>query len=406
MASLKRVTHKNGRVVYRIVICLGYDGQGNKLVKNLTYSVNQSATPRQQEREALKYAMDMEDKLKYGSVTDCRKLSFEEFARQWLENVRNNLTYGTYVGYEQLLRKGILPYFKAYRIANVRTADVEAFYRTLADEYSAGTIKRYANVLNCIFSTARRWSLIESNPCQGAIKPKGKQEKRELRYFTPAQALTFLKSLDGLPTQYRIFYMLSIFCGFRKGEVLALKWEDIDFERQEISITKSIGKTEAGFDYKEPKNEASVRRTPFPDSILPLLEEYRREYDLLKERMGDRWQGRDNLFIRRDGGLMGHSAVYQHFVKHLRRYNGWVAEHPEEARKAGLELLPVIPLHGLRHSCATLLNHLDVSIVDISKYLGHANCSTTMNIYAHSFEAQKRAAGNKLNDFLHMNLQI
>lgn len=102
---------------------------------------------------------------------------------------------------------------------------------------------------------------------------------------------------------------------------------------------------------------------------------------------------------------MGHTAVYQHFVKHLRRYNGWVAEHPEEARKAGLELLPVIPLHGLRHSCATLLNHLDVSIVDISKYLGHANCSTTMNIYAHSFEAQKRAAGNKLNDFLHMNLQ-
>lgn len=401
MASLKRVTHKNGRVVYRIVICLGYDSRGNKLVKNLTYAVNQSASPRQQEREALKYALDMEDRLKYGYVPDSGRIYFEAFARQWLESVRNNLTYGTYVGYEQLLRKGILPYFKAHRIANVKTSDVEAFYRTLAGEYSSGTIKRYANVLNCIFSTARRWGLIENNPCQGALKPRGRRERRELRYFTPAQSLMFLKSLDRLPLQYRIFYMLSIFCGFRKGEALALKWEDIDFEGQEISITKSIGRTKAGFDYKEPKNKASVRRIPFPDSILPLLEEYRREYDLLRARMGDKWRGRDNLFIRGDGSLMGHTAIYQHFVKHLTRYNGWVADHPEDARREGLESLPVIPLHGLRHSCATLLNHLDVSIVDISKYLGHANCSTTMNIYAHSFEAQK--AGNKLNDFLHRN---
>lgn len=66
----------------------------------------------------------------------------------------------------------------------------------------------------------------------------------------------------------------------------------------------------------------------------------------------------------------------------------------------GLEELPVIPLHGLRHSCATLLNYLDVNIVDISRYLGHASCSTTMNIYAHSFEAQKQAAREKLNVFL------
>ena len=78
MASLKRVEHKSGRVVYRIVICMGYDKQGNKLVKNLTYSVNQSATPKQQEKEALKYAMDMEDKLKYGYDFNAEKMSFED----------------------------------------------------------------------------------------------------------------------------------------------------------------------------------------------------------------------------------------------------------------------------------------------------------------------------------------
>lgn len=428
MASIKRVTHKNGRVVYRIVICMGYDKQGGKIVKNLTYSVNQSATPRQQEKEALKYALDMEDKIKYGYDFSSEKMSFEDFSQKWLESVRKNLAYGTYVGYEQLLRSRILPYFKAYKMAHIKTADIEIFYGTLADEYSSGTIKRFANVINCIFGTAKRWNMIESNPCQGARKPKKKMEGGELRYFTPRQSLMFLKSLNmsyhvdpregkevcesgkegagrdyTVSTQFKVFYMLSLFCGFRKGETLALHWDDIDFDRHEISITKSIGKTEQGFDYKEPKNASSVRIVPFPDNIFPLLEEYRKEYDVMKALCGEKWQGDGNLFVRADGKLMGQSTTYQHFVRHLKRYNQWIGEHPKQAEAEGLEELPAIPLHGLRHSCATLLNYLEVNIVDISKYLGHASCSTTMNIYAHSFEAQKRMASRKLDEFLQAN---
>lgn len=420
MASIRRVTHKSGRVVYRIVICLGYDEGGGKLVKNLTCTVNQSATPRQQEKEALTYALNMEDKLKYGYETDLCQEFFETFAKRWLESVKDSLAPGTYIGYENLLRTGILPHFKGYKLACVRTADIEAFYSTLISRYAPGTIKRYTNVLNCIFKTARRWNLIEDNPCRYARKPRKKQASDKLRYFTPDQSLMFLKSLnltyteedDGperplktytVSTQYKVFYMLSLFCGFRKGETHALQWADIDFETQEISITKSIGRTENGFDYKEPKSSASVRRIPFPDCVADLLKHYRTEYNILKDSMGSRWAGQDNLFIRADGRLMGHTTAYQHFIKHLTRYNQWVKLHPERARMKGLEELPVIPLHGLRHSCATLLNYLDVNIIDISKYLGHASCSITMNIYAHSFEAQRKAAQEKLNAFLRRN---
>lgn len=412
MPSLKRITHKNGRVVYRIVICLGYDSQGNKLVKNMTYSVNQSASVKKQEREALKYAMDMEDRLKYGYACDTAKISFEDFAARWLNSVKEELAYGTYVGYEQLLRSRILPFFKAYKLACVRTSDIEAFYGTLTDEYTIGTIRRYANVLSCIFQAAVRWNILGGNPCRDARKPKARQEPR-LRYFTPQQSLVFLKSLNlacpaerggyTVPTQFRVFFTLSIFCGFRKGETLALNWEDIDFEAREISITKAIGRTSEGFGYKTPKNRTAVRRVPFPVSILPMLLQYRSEYDALRESMGSGWQGNGNLFVQRDGKLMGHTTTYQYFVKHLKRYNRWVEKHPQEAGQEGLEPLPAIPLHGLRHSCATLLNYLDVNIVDISRYLGHASCSTTMNIYAHSFEEQKRAASDKLNAFIETN---
>lgn len=429
MASLKRVTHKNGRVVYRIAISLGYDKQGHKLVKNLTYSVNQSSPPRQQEKEALRYAIDMEDRLKYGRSLCEGKMSFEEFAHKWLDSVKDNLAYGTYVGYEQLLRSRILPYFKAYRMICVGTSDIEAFYKMLAGEYSPGTIKRYANVLNGIFGTAKRWGFIAENPCQSAKKPSGVQDTYKLRYFTPQQSLIFLKSLDmsyevtyrkhlrvnqdgsvccieiytkpyQVPIQYRVFYTLSMFCGFRKGEALALRWADVDFEKREISVSKAIGRTEHGFDYKEPKNRMSIRKVPFPDSILPLLAEYREKCAQLEQSLGGDWKGDGSLFIRPDGRRMGQATTYQYFLSHLKRYNQWVKEHPETVAAESLTELPSIPLHGLRHSCATLLNYLGVNIVDISKYLGHASCSTTMNIYAHSFEEQKRVASDRLNDFI------
>lgn len=133
MASVKRVEYKSGRVVYRIVICQGYDKKGNKLVKNLTYSVNQSATPKQQEREAKKYAMDMEDKLKYGYDYNAEKMSFEDFAYKWLESVKDNIAYGTYAGYKQALESRIIPYFKGY---NEYSCAMKSHFRKIGNQMS------------------------------------------------------------------------------------------------------------------------------------------------------------------------------------------------------------------------------------------------------------------------------
>ncbi len=407
MASVNRVEYKSGRVVYRIVICMGYDNKGKKLVKNLTYSVNQSATPKQQEREAKKYAMDMEDKLKYGYDFNAEKMSFEDFAYKWLESVKDNIAYGTYAGYKQVLESRIIPYFKGYKVAHIKTPHIEAFYRTLVDDYATGTIKRFANVLNLIFKTAKRYSMIENNPCQDAQKPKRKDEDEGLKFFTPKQALMFIKSLDmsyevtykghqriddtgkpyyvneytesyTVPTQYKVFFTLSLFCGFRKGETLALHWNDIDFKEKKISISKSVGMTENGFDYKEPKTKKSVRKVSIPDDVIPLLKQYHFEYVQTRFSHGTAWQG----------DLSN---------------GGWVQNNPDKAKSEGLEELPIIPLHGLRHSCATLLNYLEINIIEISKTLGHSTCSTTMNIYAHSFEEQQEEVATKVNEFLRLN---
>ena len=434
MASIKRKEKKNGEVVYRIDIAMGYDNTGKKKVKVITYRPNQSATPKQQEKEVQKYALDYEDKLKHGESFEGEEMSFEDYAGKWLESKKEELAYSTYESYVRIVNLKIVPYLGRYKVARIKPPIIEAFYKTLVDDYANGSIRKVANVLSGMFRTAVRWQMIQVNPCRDAKVPKHNDEESTLKYYTPQQSLMFLRSLDmtfetivrghqrvddtgrpyfvadytephTLPLQLKVFYTLSLYCGFRKGETLALHWSDIDFENRKIKISKSVGKAEDGVAIKKPKTATSIRTVGFPDEIIPLLKQYKREYSVYRFSVGTAWKGDGNLFIQDDGKLMGRSTPYQSFKRHLKRYNDWVRENPEEAAKQGYEPLPVIPLHGLRHSCATLLNYLDVNIIDISKVLGHAKSSTTMDIYAHSFEEQNTEAANKLNDFIRENMR-
>ena len=407
----------------------------NRITKVLTDSINSGVIGSKAVLELLKYPA-------YADMVSAkiRERAFEgskSSAEQAFDRLKESELKEAEQGLASVYMQGFhLRNVKGYKVAHIKTPHIEAFYRTLVDDYATGTIKRFANVLNLIFKTAKRYSMIENNPCQDAQKPKRKDEDEGLKFFTPKQALMFMKSLNmsyevtykghqriddtgkpyyvneytesyTVPTQYKVFFTLSLFCGFRKGETLALHWNDIDFKEKKISISKSVGMTENGFDYKEPKTKKSVRKVSIPDDVIPLLKQYHFEYIQTRFSHGTAWQGDlsngGNLFIQADGKLMGHTTPYQYFTKHLHRYNEWVQNNPDKAKAEGLEELPIIPLHGLRHSCATLLNYLEVNIIEISKTLGHSTCSTTMNIYAHSFEEQQEEVATKVNEFLRLN---
>lgn len=429
MASLKKTVKKNGEVVYRIQITL-YDKVTRKSnAKVITFKPNQNAAPKQQEKEAQKYAMEWEDKLKHGESYEGEEMTFADFAEKWLESRKEDLAYSTYIGYVQIVNNKIVPALGRYKVARIKPPAIEEFYKSLVGTLANGSIQKVKNVLSGMFRTAVRWQMIQVNPCRDARLAKNRDEETTLKYFTPEQSLMFLRSLDmefetmirgheriddtgkpylvpdytesrKLPLQLKVFYTLSLYCGFRKGETLALHWHDIDFENHTISISKSVGMGAEGTVIKKPKTATSIRTVTFPTDLMPLLKQYKSEYSQYRFSLGTSWQGDGNLFIQDDGKLMGRSTPYQAYKRHIRRYNEWVRETPEEAKKQQLEQLPEIPLHGLRHSCATLLNYLEVNIIDISKILGHAKSSTTMDIYAHSFEKQNTKAANKLNDFL------
>ena len=429
MASLKKNVKKNGEVVYRVQITLTDKSTNKRKDKVITFKPNQNSSPKQQEKESQKFAMEWEDKLKNGESYEGEEMSFADFSEKWLESRKEDLAYSTYTGYVQIVNNKIVPYFGRYKVARIKPPMIEDFYKTLLGSHANGSIQKVKNVLSGMFRTAVRWQMIQVNPCRDAKVAKNQEEETTLKYFTPEQSLMFLRSLDmefetvirgheriddtgkpylvadytesrKLPLQLKVFYTISLYCGLRKGETLALHWNDIDFENRTISISKSVGKGEEGTVIKKPKTVTSIRTVTFPDDMTPLLKQYRSEYNQYRFSLGTAWQGDGNLFIQDDGKLMGRSTSYQAYKRHIKRYNEWVRENPEEAKKGGYEVLPEIPLHGLRHSCATLLNYLEVNIIDISKILGHAKSSTTMDIYAHSFEEQNTEAANKLNNFL------
>ena len=197
MASLKKNVKKNGEVVYRIQITL-YDKVTHKgNAKVITFKPNQSATPKQQEKEAQKYAMEWEDKLKRGESYEGEEMTFADFAEKWLESRKEDLAYSTYIGYVQIVNNKIVPALGRYKVARIKPPVIEEFYKSLVGTLANGSIQKVKNVLSGMFRTAVRWQMIQFNPCTNAMIPKtARKSDDKLKYFTPEQSLMFLRSLD------------------------------------------------------------------------------------------------------------------------------------------------------------------------------------------------------------------
>ena len=205
-----------------------------------------------------------------------------------------------------------------------------------------------------------------------------------------------------LPIQFKIFYRLSLFGGLRKGELIALTWQDIDFENNTLSITKSAGHVQEGQTIKATKTVNSNRIIPIPKTEIDLLSRWKTEQKNFMLTVGSKWEGyrgkefdKNNVFIQMNvnyGKTMNVSTPYRKFVDFINYYNQTIEKEENK--------LPVIPLHGLRHTCATLNIALGTDIKTVQAILGHANIQTTLNTYTHALEEKKREASNALDVLL------
>jgi len=430
MASIRE---RNGS--YQITVSCGYDIKGKKLLETTTYTPDPSLTSKKREKAVQEFAQQFETKVRNGSIMSGSKISLGEFSERWIEEyAKINLAPGTVVKYQEELNDKILPELGHLKLSELKPHKVNAFFVSLTKDgvrkdgkpggYSKASIMKTRNVLSSMLRTAVEWEVIERNPCD-KVRIQGISADEKVQFFTPEQTVTFLEYIEKpykikvgghkrvddtgllyavgdytitkyIPEQVRVLFILAIYAGLRKGELLALQWNDINFEKDTVEISKAVTIVEGKPICKAPKTKTSYRTISIPHFLTERLMRLKQSQDEFRSQVGDYWQGDGWIFTQDNGKMMNYSTPYQAFQDTITRYN---QDKPPEQQ------LPHIPFHGLRHTSATLLiaSHQDVKT--ISKRLGHTQTSTTMNIYVHALQESDQKASDALEAMLEKNSQ-
>ena len=404
MASITE--RKNG--TFRIAVSNGRDINGKQIIETTTFKFDDTKTKRQNEKALEKFVIEFETRVKEGKLLSGEKLTLKKYADTWLKDYAGKQYELTTI--EQTtehLNKIILPCLGHYKLAEIKPLHIQGLYDTLlSNGYNASSIRRYHNIISSMLNTAVYWQLIESNPCS-RVKPPKLERNTDVKHFTLEEAQAFLeyleepyqskhggrgeKTLEAMderkePLQLKALFNLAIYGGFRRGELLALTWSDIDFEKCVIDINKSLAKTKStGVIIKTTKNKSSDRLVSVPEECIRLLKEVRAEQRINWFAAGESWQGKGNVFYQADGSYMDISTPNHSLQRIIKRYN---KEHEEQ--------LPIIPFHGLRHTSATLLIAQNNDIKTVSARLGHADVSTTLDIYTHALKKRDEEASKTL----------
>lgn len=413
MASVRKIQNKKG-ISFKIEVSNGYDVNGKKIRETATFVPEQGMTTKQAEKAARKFADEFEDRVKNGDYINGDKMTLEEFIEEWLETYApTQLELTTHHLYTDVIKKHVIPALGHMKIGKIKTYHVEKLFISLSQNgarldgnpggYSINTIKTVRTAFSSALTNAERLGIIEKNPVHKAKLPKIEEDEK-IRCFTIDEARRFLEFVDAdyeewknknrsdgtdidmrsytnenaLKIQYRAFFQIALLGGLRRGEIVALEWKNIDFEKNLIHIKQSAYRGKGGNGIKAPKTKSSFRSVALPQPVMELLKEYRDAQDGYRLSIGDRWNGDDWVFIAEDGTNISVSSPYNKFRRLLKKYNKSV---PEE------EKLPIISLHDLRHTNASLLvrsNKIDIK--SISAKLGHADPGTTMKYYVHSYE--------------------
>ena len=320
------------------------------------------ATKTQAERELAKVVADRER----GLIKRPDQLTVADAVGEWLESRRRELKPKTCAGYEHLIRKHLEPRLGSVRLQDLSVRDVARFQEALEDDgYATSTIKHLRVILNGTLDRAVMHEVLARNPMD-RLGYKGRPgEKRAV--WTPEEAAAFVRvTREGYGTAALVFALMT---GMRRGEVLGLKWNDLDFTKGTLRINRSLVTVGGKATVSTPKTESSKRLLSLSPDTLAFLKEHRnRQVNLALSKAGD-WRETGHVFTTSCG-----EAWHPDSVRTLMH---------RACRKAGI---PVITIHGIRHTHTSLMARKGIPVEVISKRLGHARISTTMDVYRHLYE--------------------
>ena len=390
---------KRGDNTWRLVASCGMKGD-KQIKKRKTVTVKVACGQKsckgctrtarcQARREAEKLLAEFVLEIEKGMFIEPGKLTFADFVERWLKDyAESNLAPKTLFHYKKMLDSRILPAMGHLKIEQIKPTHLLEFYANLQEEgirndgrpgtLSAKTILKHHRIISSILNDAVQWQVLASNPASRVKPPK--TTKKQAACYDEEQVAKLMEALENEQLKYKTLIYLAIFTGCRRGELMGLEWQDIDFNKGTLEIRQASQYLPGqGTFTKGPKNESSERLMALPASIMTLLKQYKTYQAAERLKVGDLWKGSDRLFATWDGQPMHPDTISKWFPKFLKRHG-----------------LPPLPFHGLRHTAATMLINQGLPAKSISGRLGHADIGTTYNIYGHYLKSADREAADRL----------
>ena len=440
ITSVSRV-EKRGAQSYRITIYGGTDVEGNPILHRKTIHT-ESTNPKKIEDELNKAVYDFKREIEERSTweedqdLDYQMLMKDFIEEEWVPYIEQSgrITQRIVEDYRRIARTRIKPALGKKQIRQISPRDIEHLYFDLKKNGLANTTcKRVHEVMRSIFSRAVKIGLIapEKNPATRVDNPKTNDEYK-FAVFTEEQAKRFMEALemtyvkkcpvrgrkkkDGssyevkefvyktgitISLMYQAFFMLALQSGCRRGELCALDWKDIDFQTNTVNIYKSVSLTQEKGEYlKGPKTKAGNRKIQLPEICMKKLREWKEEEYEYAAKLGSAWEGEPlsnfestAVFIKTSkhpGKRMSIDIPTAKFHDILLLYNNQCEKEEDK--------LPMIRLHDLRHTHASILLAHNVDIATVSHRLGHEKVTTTLSIYTHFVPNKDYTAANLLDN--------
>ena len=410
MANIKEIKKKDGTTAYRITYFLGRTEDGKQIRRWKTFNPDPQKTKKQNERALNKFIADCEEKYRFNSI-DGEKLTFERFARSWLKNYAEpELEKTTVARYKHGLENTIFPRIGYMKIVDIKPSTIQWMLNDMRETgyekdgvqkpYSDESCRTCKIIVSSIMSAAVADGIITSNPCILRQRKHKKVEKKEVRCFSIEQAARFLDIIEKpipiivpekevirhgkkvireeykqgelvVAHKYKTAFVVTIFSGVRREELLGLQWKDIDFDKNSININKAVQYTkEDGVFVKAPKSAAGYREIFLPDTCMDKLADLKADQMMEILKQGSNWKGSRKIeenfcFTQFDGKIMFPSTLRSELVRVINTYN--------KSCKNEEDKLPVISLHDLRHTSASILMAQGLEPPAIAERLGHSD---------------------------------